>query len=326
MNKTLIIIYVLRILEEFSDENHPLTQGEINEKLKLIYGKECDRKTIAEKIDSLIFAGYDIVKNSGGGCYLASREFEPSEISFLIDAVFSSKAIDSKKSRDLSKKLYSFLSKHQRKKYNYIYKSDEVARTTNKQLFYTIDVLHEAIENHKQVEFYYEKPFVSKNLQDKQNERKYIINPYFLVNNQGKYYLVCNNAWFNDVANYRIEQIKDIKIIDKPIKSVTELKGYEKGLDIAKYVNENIYMFSNNTVNATLKLSSEYAVSMVLDWFNKNAKVYTQNNYLYADVKADEMALVYWCLQYGEWVELISPTETKEKIRKQVELLKRKYN
>ncbi len=326
MNKTLIIIYVLRILEEFSDENHPLTQGEINEKLKLLYGKECDRKTIAEKIDSLIFAGYDIVKNSGGGCYLASRDFEPSEISFLIDAVFSSKAIDSKKSRDLSKKLYSSLSKYQRKKYNYIYKSDEVARTTNKQLFYTIDVLHEAIEKQCQVEFYYEKPFVSKTLQDKQNERKYVINPYFLVNNQGKYYLVCNNSWFNDVANYRVEQIKDIKIIDSKIKPITSLKGYEKGLDIAKYVNENIYMFSNHTVNATMKLESEYAVSMVLDWFSKNAKVYTKDGKIYIDVVADEMALIYWCLQYGEWVTLVSPLETREKIKKQIDTLKRKYN
>ena len=324
-NKSLLILYVLNILKEYSDENSPLTQKEIKDKLYSIYGVECDRKTVAEKIDSLSFAGFDIVKVSGGGCYLGEREFEPSEISFLIDAVFSSKAIDSKKSRDLAQKLSAFLSKNMRKKYNYIYKSAEISRTTNKQLFFTIDVLHDAIEEKKQVEFLYDRPFVSKEKQEKQNQKRYVVSPYFLVNNQGKYYLVCNYNNFDDIANYRLEQIKNIKILDTPAKPIEKIKGFEKGLDIAKYANENIYMFSAGSVPATLKLSNEYAVSSVYDWFGQNARIYTKGEEIFADIKANEQALIYWCLQYGENVELVSPASTREKIKEQIENLKRKY-
>lgn len=324
-NKSLLVLYVLNILREYSDENNPLTQKEIKEKLYNVYGVECDRKTIAEKIDSLIFAGIDVVKVSGGGCYLGEREFEPSEIAFLIDAVFSSKAIDSKKSKDLAKKLSAFLSKNKRKKYNYIYKSDEISRTSNKQLFYSIDVLQDAIEKKKQVEFVYDRLFVSKEKQEKQQQKRYVVNPYFLVNNQGKYYLVCNYEHFDDIANYRLEQIKDIKILDSTAKPIEQVKGFENGFDIARYANENIYMFSSNTVSATLRLLNKNSVSYVYDWFGKNARIYTKDDETLADIKANEQALVYWCLQYGDSVELISPTTTREKIKAQIENLKKKY-
>lgn len=325
-NKKLSIIYILRILQEHSDENHPLTQAEIVSKLYNIYGMECERKSVGANIDNLIDVGYDIIKCDGGGCYLGEREFEPSEISFLIDAVFSSKSIDSKKSKDLAQKLSAFLSKFNRKKYNYVHKSDEISRTNNKQLFYTIDVLHDAIADKKQVEFVYDKPYISKDKQEKQQQKRYLVNPYFLINNQGKYYLVCNYNHYNKIANYRIEQIKDIKIIDAPAKPINELEGCENGFDIAKYANENIYMFSAGSVDAKLKLDDESAVGVIYDWFGKNISVYKQDDMFFADIKANESALIYWCLQYGEKVELISPSSTRQKIKEALAKISNKYN
>ncbi|MBR7172686.1 MAG: WYL domain-containing protein [Clostridia bacterium] len=324
-NKKLSIIYILEILKEYSDENHALTQNEILKKLYSIYGMECERKSVGANIDSLIEAGYEIVKCESGGCYLAAREFEQSEISFLVDAVFSSKSIDSKKSRDLEKKISAFSSVYSRKKYNYIYKSDEISRTLNKQLFFTIDILHDAIEQKKQVEFYYDRPYVSKENKEKQQSKKYIVNPYFLVNNQGRYYLVCNYHCFDDIANYKLDQIKDIKILETDAKPIEKVKGFEKGLNIAKYANENIYMFSADSVDATVKLSDEYSVGIVTDWFGQNAKIYQKNSEIFADITANEKALIYWALQYGEHFELLSPENTREKIKTAIENLKKKY-
>ena len=123
-NKKMAILCILNVLKEYSDEQHPLTQSEIIKKIENIYGLELERKSIGSNIDSLIDFGVDIVKTNNG-CYLAGREFEPSEVSFLIDAVFSSKSIDSKNSQELSSKISKFLSKYQRKKYKYLIKSDE---------------------------------------------------------------------------------------------------------------------------------------------------------------------------------------------------------
>jgi len=323
-NKKMSLLCILKVLEEYSDENHPLTQAQIISKVEQNYGLELERKSISANIESLIDFGFDIIK-SAKGCFLGQREFEPSEVSFLIDAVFSSRSINSKHSRELAEKLSKFLSIHDRKKYKYICKADEIIRTDNKQLFYTIDVLNEAIEKGKKVKFNYNRFYYDKATRDKKNSKSYIINPYFLINNQGKYYLVCNYDFFDEIANYKVELISNIEILDKDVKPITKLKGCENGVDMAKYANENIYMFHNKTVNASLKIEDEYSAEYIMEWFGKNAKFYEKENLLYADVTANEQALIYWCLQYGDTIELVEPKETREEIKKKSKTLSERY-
>ncbi len=322
-NKKMTNICVLEILKEYSDEQHPLTQSEIIKILNDDYNLELERKAIANTLDSLIDFGYDIVKTKTG-CYLGEREFEQSEISFLVDAVFSSKSIDSNNSKRLAEKLSKFLSKYNRKKFNYICKADQIVRTNQKQLFYTIDILNEAIAQGKQVEFNYNRFYVKENVRKK--NLRYKINPYFMINNQGRYYLVCNLDWFNEIANYKLDLISNIKILDSPVKPITKLKNCENGVDMVEYANENIYMFHNKTINATIKFTDEYAAEYIFEWFGKGANFYTKDNEYFANISANEQALIYWCLQYGESVELISPDDTRTKIADISKKISHTYN
>lgn len=323
-NKKLSPLCILEVLKESSDENHPLKQEQIIQKLYNRFGLELERKSVGATIDSLIDFGFDIVKTKNG-CYLDEREFEKSEISYLVDAVFSSKSIDSTHARKLSQKLSNFLSEYERRRYKYIYKSDQIVRTDQKQLFYTIDILNEAIENSKQVEFNYNRFYFDKEKHEKKKQKRYIINPYFMINNQGRYYLVCNLDYFDDIANYKVELISNIKILDSPIKPVTKLKNCENGVDMAEYANQNIYMFHNKTIDATLKILSGYSAEYVVEWFGKNARFYMKDEVLYADVKVNEQALIYWCLQYGETIKLISPKETREEVVNKIDTLRNNY-
>ncbi len=324
-NKKLSILYILEVLKQYSDENHLLTQKDIIDRIYSDYGMECERKSIGSNIDSLIDFGYDIIKQKNG-CYLASRDFEISEVQFLVDAVFSSKSISSNHSKRLAEKIFSSLSKYERKQYDYIYKADNISRSENKQLFYTIDILNEAIKKRRQVEFNYNRYYLDNGKKEKNSKKTYIINPYFLINNQGRYYLVCNYDYYDEIANYKVDKIENIKILDTNAKPITKLKDCENGIDIAKYANDNVYMFSNETINATILIDNEYTINYVVDWFSKNAKVYLKDNKIYADIKANEQALIYWCLQYGENVELVEPLSLREKIKNIVYSMKEKYS
>lgn len=321
-NKKLSIVYTLEILKEYSDENHLLTQSDIASKIHQIYGMDCERKSIATNIDSLIELGFDIIKVPHKGCFIGERIIEPSEVSFIVDALFSSKSINGKQAKVLAEKISSMLSKYQRRKYNYIYKADQVSRTQNHDLFYNIEIIQEAIEKNKQILFRYDRPYF-----EKENKRRlYKVNPYFLINSQGKYYLVCNYDYFDTMGNYKVDLIKDIQILNEERKPINEIKGYKNGVDIAKYVNEHIYVFSDKIINATLKLSGEKAVQYIVEWFGKDAKLYKQDDSIYASVVSNEQALVYWCMQYGENVELVDPVETRKKISEKVSLINNKYN
>ncbi len=318
--KKLSIIYVLEILKKYSDENHILTQQEIINKIDEIYSLKLDRKTISNNIDDLINFGYDVIK-SGKGAYLLSREFEEGEIRFLIDAVFSSKVISSKYAQDLAKKISALLSIYKQRDFNYILKSNDVARTSNKQLFFNIEQIGKAIKENKKIEFTYIKQVFF----DKSNAKKFKVSPYYLVNNHSNYYLVCNYEKYNNLANYKLDLIKDIKITTEDIKPINALSDCNNTFDIAKYLNENIYMHSGKSVNVKLKLENESVISDCIDWFGENIKIQKLNDQIFAQVNVNENAIIYWALQYGAKVEVVEPLNIREKILNQINKMKNKY-
>ena len=97
-NQKLKLVYLMQILEEKTDENHPLSTQQLIEELEKA-GIQAERKSIYRDIDMLAEFGMDIIKTRGrgGGYYLASRRFELAELKLLVDAVQASKFITTKK-------------------------------------------------------------------------------------------------------------------------------------------------------------------------------------------------------------------------------------
>lgn len=320
-SKKALLLYVLEVLKEYSDIDHPLSQDFIAEKIYALYMLQCERKSIANNVDCLIELGYDIVKVKNKGVYLNRRDFEPGEIAFLIDAVFSSKVIGSKYAQDIANKLNKELNVHQRKHFKYIYKAREVNRSDNKEVFLNIDIIHQAITQNKQIEFVYSN-YQHGNADSGKRRR---VSPYFLFNSQGKYYLACCKEASFGISNYRIERMSDVNLSEQERVPVTDIAQYSDGIDIAQYVNENIYAFGGKSVNATLKIYDQHTLTYVEDWF-ADAKFYKQNDCWSADIKCNEQALVYWALQYGETVEVVSPSSTRDKIKQIISTMQGRYN
>ena len=113
--KRLTAHYIYNVLAKYSDENHPLLQEQIKEYLIKEYDCDIDRKTIHTIINSLIDFDIDIVElPKRKGVYLHERLFDKSQITFLIDAVFSSKSIPGKRAVELTEKLTNTLSIYER--------------------------------------------------------------------------------------------------------------------------------------------------------------------------------------------------------------------
>lgn len=313
-NKKTSILLILRVLQEYTDENHYLTQQQIIDKIYAKEGIQLERKSIGRTIDYLIELGYDINKQKGGGCALLSREFDPSQIRFLNDALFSSKAISGDQAKEISKKLNSFLSVYQRATFNYLCKSESISRTDNKDVFWNIEVLGDAISKHKQVSFLYLSYDANGKLTPKMNGYRHHVSPFYLVNNFGKYYLLCNNSKYKSLNSYRIEYIKDIKIEDEDVVNINTLKDCSN-FDITEYLNDHIYVFGGNVISATLKADGKKSFQYIYDWFSSNVDVKTINKEIYIDIKSNENALFYWLLQYGEHFTVVSPESLKKKLK-----------
>jgi hypothetical protein len=89
-NKTNILC-ILRILQEYSDEDHILPMRGIIAKMKAIYDVSIDRRTVYGMVEALNLLDFDIstYEENGVGYYLRTRIFEPSEVRLLTDRIYS---------------------------------------------------------------------------------------------------------------------------------------------------------------------------------------------------------------------------------------------
>ena len=75
-------------------------------------------------------------------------------------------------------------------------------KTNNKQVFFNIDILDEAIHSKKKVSFKYLDYGTDKKQHKKckedGTERVYIVSPYQMAAKEGKYYLICNYDKYDD--------------------------------------------------------------------------------------------------------------------------------
>ena len=100
-------LYLLRILKEYTDEDHMLSTSQLCKLLKDDYGVDTFRTTIKTDVEVLQRVGFSVqVTRSTQNLYnYIERDFDIPEIKLLIDAVMSSKIITKTKSEGLVLKL-----------------------------------------------------------------------------------------------------------------------------------------------------------------------------------------------------------------------------
>lgn len=317
-NKKGSILLVLKILAEYTDDNHYLTQPQIATKISQLYGIDLERKAIGSSLQLLEELDYDIVKGTKGGFALLSRTFDPSEASFLIDAIFSSKSINGKEAKRMAEEVSSCFSKYQRKDYSYIYKSNEINRSKNETTLYNVSIINEAISKGKRVGFQYLTYDKNGNEIYRNDGYEYIVSPYYLINNYGRYYLLCNyREKYRPLQLFRIDKMANIAIKDDwSIKQLKDIKDGPKDFSITKYLNEHVYLFNEEVIDAKIILDGEWVIEIVKDWFGDNAKIHFKDEKIIATIKGDEKALYYWIMQYSDCVTVLSPLSLVEKIKK----------
>lgn len=327
MSKKASLIYIIEILKDYTDENHFLTHQEIVEKIDQIYGVRYERKSIGSSLALLKELGLDINVAPGGGVALFSRLFDKSEIAYLIDAVFSSKVINGAQAQSIIKGLNSCLSINDRKEYPFLSKAVDITRTANKELFFTIEVITDAIKRNKMVGFNYLEYNECGNLKDRMNSYIHHVSPYFLVNNIGKYYLLGNKRRYNNMTVYRLDFIANVHVLeDRDIKPLSEIEDMGKNFSITNYINDHVYIFGGDVTTFKIKLKNESAFTPIFDSFGKNSRIIKCEDEYFATIKCNEKAFFYWAIQYLNLVEVIEPQYMRHQIKEVLEGALKRYN
>ena len=327
MDKSATLYLLLEILKEETDENHFITQKELIEKLDK-YGITMERKTISKYLNVLRDdLDFDIISQPKKGYALTKRELDPSQVTFLIDAIFSSKNFTGSQAKELVDVLEKFLSKHQRKKYNYISKSADLSRNKNQDFFYNIELLSEAIEKKIKIEFQCSDYDLDGKEILKYNGYKYPgTSPYYLVNNYGKYYLLCKLYNYNHISCFKVDHLRNITLLeDQPIDSKEDVIDIGKDFDIMQYLNEHIYIFGGKVSRCKIIIKNSRVISDIKDYFGSKAEFETKDGITTSNFTCNESAFFYWALQYGENIEVIEPIDVAIKLSNHYKSMYERY-
>lgn len=300
------MFYIIKILEEYTDEEHPITTKELIEKLAL-YDVNAERKSIYDDIARLQDFGYDIIQKenrNGGGYYLASRDFELVELKLLVDAVQSSRFVTERKSRELIGKLEKLVNKHDAKQLRrQVYVAGRV-KTDNESIYYQVDAIQKAIAENKQIEFVYLEWNAKKELVPRRDE-KYLVSPWILMWQEEKYYLVAYNHASQSLRHYRVDKLKDVKVLEE--KRIGQ-EIYDR-LNPADYVNKAFGMFGAKEEDVVL-IFPERLIGVIIDRFGKDVSIRSGKNGLRARVKVMASPQFYaWIAGIGKELKIDGPNE-----------------
>jgi predicted DNA-binding transcriptional regulator YafY len=260
---SLTALKILQILEERSDQAHPVAQTTIAEELDI------DRKTVARCLDVMEgYMDYDIV-HQRKGVYLVPNEdaFELSEVRLLIDSVLASKVVSAEQTDVIVQKLANLLNKHDRTHIRHIHSYKDWSKVDNKNIFWTIEVFDDAINKNVKVSFDYNTIGTDKKLHVDGN---YTVSPIQLTFANGQYFVLAYTENDDELRNFRIDKITDAKLLG----AISQNKQREVGWrDIAStYVEGHPYMSFGNTERIRLRIIED-EIGRVFDVFGTNVRV-----------------------------------------------------
>lgn len=306
-NQKLKLFYLVKILNEYSDEEHPLTMSEIINKLSL-FGIKAERKSIYDDIECLVSFGYDIISKKGknSGYFMGEREFELAELKLLVDSVQSSKFITKKKSGILIKKLEGLTSKHFAKDFQrQVYVADRI-KLTNETVYYNVSHLHNAISQNSKISFKYSTYNLNKKREFRNNGLDYKVSPYNLVFSDDNYYLISHYPKNERLTHFRVDRMSDIQIINEKRTEISEIMG--QNFNLGEYLKNTFDMFGGDTKKVSL-LCDNSLINAVIDRFGEDVSIRKNNNETFIATVSVNVSPTFfaWVFTFGGKMKISSP-------------------
>ncbi len=286
--------------------------------------------------------------------------FSFEELNQIVEAVLFLKNIDSATKEKLIKKLQKVTS------VNYPRYSPFISETTGKistnisnvyedsridevVVRKNLEIIRKAIESEngigKKIAFHFngynEKKELVPRRKPSGEKMRYVVNPYYVILYNGKYYLVCSVEPYDDVAFYRIDLMSDItdktkaSVLnnEKLVSEIRRPKRQVKGLPVewndtiaSEFQSEHMYMFFGKSCRIRLKLDKD-RYTLLHDYFGDR---YTFIKHM--DDRWDEVevicvpkAMESWVLQCSDYVEVLEPLELRESILEKCRRLLERY-
>ncbi len=305
------LLYLLRLLQEEGCEERPVSTNRMIAYLEA-QGIHAERKSIYDDMEKLKDFGFDVLQNSsrlGGGYYLGQREFELAELKLLVDAVQSSRFITTRKSRELIAKLERVAGKQDAGKLQRQVHVAGRVKTENESIYYSIDNIHRAIQENRQISFIYMDWNLKKELVPRREEER-VISPWALLWQNENYYLLAYDGASESFKHFRVDKMGSVKVLEKAREGS---KAFEK-IDLAAYSNQTFGMFGGKEEIVVMTFP-ESLIGVVIDRFGKEVPIRSdKKGFIRVRTKLSVSNQFFgWMAGIGKDAKIVSPEEVRDR-------------
>ena len=262
------LLLLQQYLYEHTDDRHPVSVADILAFWQE-HGIQAGRKSVYSAIEVLQNSGMDIVcvKSTQNRYFVGERLFELPELKLLVDAVESSRFITAKKSERLIEKLGKLTSEsHARQLDRHIY-MEGTAKPENECIYYSVDEIHNAIQEKRQITFQYYEYTPQKEKILKHNGYRYQFSPYALIWSRDCYYAVGWSEKHGKLAQFRVDRMVAVESSDQAAVCMPDF-------DPAEYVRKIFGMYPDDLCTVELLCENEVMRS-VIDRFGEEVSTVT---------------------------------------------------
>ncbi len=323
-NQKLKLLYLLKILNENSDEQHPIS---VQDMIRLLgrHDISAERKSIYDDLEALRTFGADVIMSRGTttGYYIGARDFELAELKLLVDSVQSSKFITEKKTLTLIKKIENLASVHEgRQLQRQVYVRNRV-KNMNESVYYNVDSISAAINNDRIIKFKYYEYTLSKEKQFRRNGDYYEVSPFALMWDDENYYMMAWDDAAGMMKHYRVDKMSGIDMTDAPRLG----KQSFGAVDLSAYSKKVFGMFTGEEQQVRLKFKN-HLIGAVIDRFGKDIIVVPagEEHFTVTVSVAVSPQFYGWLFGYGDEVEILSPENVREQMRATAAAVADKHN
>ena len=300
------LLKLYELLQQETDEEHPMTTMTIVHRLGEA-GISCDRRTLSKDMAILNEYGYEFMwrkVSKEKGYYVEDRSFSVPELKILIDAVQAASFVTEKKTAELIDKIAALGGSHRAN----ILKDNMVCFNTrkhsNEAIYYNVNYLEDAIHQQKKVIYrYFDLNEYGEKVYRKYGHH-YVAEPVALVFNEDNYYLVAYSAKHDGTANYRVDRMDAVEVLDEPIsEKVLQLRD-----SISSYTEQAFKMYGGQPMDITIQFNNKL-IGVVYDKFGEGTRmVRLTEDSCVATVKVQVSPTFWgWIFQFGGQMRITSP-------------------
>ena len=227
----------------------------------------------------------------------------------LVDAVESSRFITAKKSERLIEKLGKLTSEsHARQLDRHIY-MEGTAKPENECIYYSVDEIHNAIQEKRQITFQYYEYTPQKEKILKHNGYRYQFSPYALIWSRDCYYAVGWSEKHGKLAQFRVDRMVAVESSDQAAVCMPDF-------DPAEYVRKIFGMYPDDLCTVELLCENEVMRS-VIDRFGEEVSTVTADDgHFKASVEvAPSPPFFAWVFTFCGKIRILGPEEVLDEMR-----------